>query len=111
MSFKIYKYPLRVQNEQTLELPRGAKMLSLQPQPQTDGQLHLCLWALVPTEAPMEERTFRVVETGQELSDDLIEKFTHLDTFQMMEPRHTEDGESVLKSIVHHVFVERAVLN
>lgn len=40
----IYKYPLQVTSEQTIDLPIGAKLLTVQTQNSTP-----CLWAMIRT--------------------------------------------------------------
>jgi hypothetical protein len=45
-------------------LPVGAKLLSVHAQGDD-----LCLWALVDTEAPLEDREFVIVGTGHEVHD------------------------------------------
>ena len=56
----IYKYPLQITGFQTLSLPQGAKLLSIQMQGAT-----CCLWALVDPEQPRVERRLRMVCTGE----------------------------------------------
>lgn len=55
----IWKFPLTVTDYQTLTMPEGAEILSVQDQ---DGAL--CLWALVDPQAPMVERLIEVFGTG-----------------------------------------------
>jgi hypothetical protein len=55
---KIYKYPLRPVEVQSVSMHPG-EILHVGEQ-----NNHACLWALVDTDAPMEERKFAVVPTG-----------------------------------------------
>ena len=55
----IFKYPLEVIDEQTIEMPSGAQILTVQMQ---RGLLYL--WALVPVAAPMMQR--RIITHGTE---------------------------------------------
>jgi hypothetical protein len=59
----IYKYPLQVQDEVAVALPRGAELLDVQAQDDTP-----CLWALVETEANTEQRVFCIFGTGHRIS-------------------------------------------
>jgi hypothetical protein len=72
---------------QTIEMPAGAKILSLQTQ-HNEPQI----WALVDTHAPKESRTFRAVPTGADFIDD---EMTYIGTFQI------NNG-----SLVFHIFEE-----
>ena len=84
---RIWKWTLAVTGLQTVAMPRGAQVLSVQMQggaPQ--------LWALVDEKAPTEPRTFATYGTG----DPMPEVANHgrfVDTYQM-------DGDS----LVFHVF-------
>lgn len=55
----IYKYALEITDEQTITLPVGFKVLTVQMQ---DGQLHL--WAMVSPKKPTITHTVFVVGTG-----------------------------------------------
>lgn len=60
----IYKYPLEVTDKQSLTLPDGAKILSVQMQGES-----LCLWAMVsPTIQAIETRTFWIYGTGHDVT-------------------------------------------
>lgn len=65
----IYKYALRVTDEQRVDLPRGAVVRLVAVQGNT-----LCLWAEVDPEAPLSPRTFRIHGTGHPIltTDDEI---------------------------------------
>ena len=55
----IWKYPLDITDEQTIEIPRTHKFLTVQTQ---DGQI--CLWALVNEDEPTIEKRIAVYGTG-----------------------------------------------
>lgn len=58
----IWRYPLNAYYEQTIEMPRNAKILAIQLQ---DGAP--VLWALVnPHSSLKDRRVFRSIETGAE---------------------------------------------
>lgn len=62
MSWRVFKYPLRVTDVQTVPLPVAARPLSVQIQRTTDD---LTLWALVSDAAPVVPREVYVVGTGR----------------------------------------------
>jgi hypothetical protein len=72
----IYKYCLELKNLQAVQIPRGAKLLSVQIQ-----RGNLCVWALVDPGMPTENRLISVHGTGHPLSDD--DHGTFLGTVQM----------------------------
>lgn len=55
----IFKYELRITDEQKIDLPKGAIILSVQMQGDT-----LCLWAMVDTDNKLESRSIAIIETG-----------------------------------------------
>ncbi len=59
----IWKYTLAVQDEQTISLPSGAQVLSVQ----TQGGV-VCLWAMVDPAMPKVERMVYVRGTGHPIS-------------------------------------------
>ena len=70
---KIYKYELSnllgdVRDRVEIQMPAGATVLHVNKQGTT-----LCLWAMVPDDAPMVKRTFLIKGTGHQfiLSDGL----------------------------------------
>lgn len=73
----IYKYPIKVTDEQTLKLPVNAKILTVQTQNDTP-----CIWALVDTsEAQTENVDIRVYGTGHTINDS--DNLDYIGTFQM----------------------------
>lgn len=61
---KIFKYPLKTKRQQVITLPIGAKILSIQNQKDI-----ATMWALVDTEAPVEDITIETYGTGEQLPD------------------------------------------
>lgn len=72
---RIYKYPLQLMDRQTLSMPDGAKILSIQAQ-----RDQVCLWAMVDENAQEIARTIAIYGTGQPIPD---EPGTYMQTFQM----------------------------
>jgi hypothetical protein len=58
----IWKFPFDVADEITIEMPKGAKVVHVGP----IWPMHN-LWAIVDTEAPLEERKFSIRGTGHPL--------------------------------------------
>jgi hypothetical protein len=65
----IFKYPVRIVDESTLEMPRGAKLLSVGVANDTE----VFLWALVDTEAKMAVRRLHVHGTGNPITAATVE--------------------------------------
>lgn len=81
----LYKYPLEVTDEQTIELPKGAEILCVQVQKEAP-----CIWAKVdPTPSIIEQVAIKTYGTG-ELFPDGEE---YIGTYQLYE------GD-----LVYHVF-------
>jgi len=90
---KVYKYRLEIKDEQTLELPEGAEILTVQ------SQLGMaCLWALVDPERKKEKRIFRIAGTGHPIDDN--KKYKYIDTFQLY------GGD-----LIFHVFENKGIAN
>lgn len=86
----IYKYPLEVTDRQAIEMPKGAKILSVQVQSRVP-----CLWALVDANTNESEKVIiRTVGTGHAVYDG-GRKLEYIGTYQLM------NG-----SAVFHVFNE-----
>lgn len=60
----IYKYGLQITDLQELEMPKHAKLLSVQFQGDT-----LCLWALVDNELPSSKKVIEIFCTGNPIVD------------------------------------------
>jgi hypothetical protein len=85
----VFKYPLPMRGN-PIQMPKGARVLSLQVQ-YGDPQL----WALVDPEAPEEPRQFRIFGTGHPMTITGGHTLEFIDTFQL-------DGGQ----LVFHVFEE-----
>lgn len=67
---RIWKYQMPVAEEFTLKLPKGAEIIRM------DGENgYLWCWAVVDTQAPLEERHFAAFKAGGEMPDDLSNHF------------------------------------
>lgn len=74
MRQSIWKFPLKIVDEQVLHLPIGAKALSVQVQNDIP-----CLWANVDTAAVKEERVVQIFGTGHDTTD----AGDYISTFQL----------------------------
>lgn len=69
---KVFKYGLSVADMQTVELPKGAKVLRVDTQ--SNGGENLFLWALVnPDEKETESVRIRCAGTGHPIEEENIE--------------------------------------
>jgi hypothetical protein len=84
----IWKYPVPASRRGAVEMPKGAKILTVQMQGDD-----VCMWAMVDPAAPLERRQFLVVGTGHDIPG--ADALTYLGTFQ------PDEGGSPL---VFHVF-------
>lgn len=75
---RIWKWKLRITDEQIVDLPIAAMILTAQMQ---EGEL--CLWALCSEDAPKEERRIRIYGTGHEIQRHSSMKY--ISTFQIPE--------------------------
>ena len=82
----IWKFPIPIHDVVTLRMPKGAEVLRVAAQGDQP-----CMWALVDTEAPKENRHFRFAGTGHPIDEKGRMKF--IDTFFM------RDG-----ALVFHIF-------
>ncbi|MDO8573013.1 MAG: hypothetical protein Q7S11_04630 [bacterium] len=71
----IWKFPLEVTDNQTVELPVGAKALSVQVQNEKP-----CLWAMVDTKTKIESRVIQIFGTGHPV----LNEGDYIGTFQML---------------------------
>lgn len=85
---RVYKYPVEITDVQTILLPIGAQILSVQEQ---DGRAYL--WAIVNPETDSEPRRFRLYGTGHNIETENLLKF--VGTFQLLGGR-----------LVFHLFEE-----
>lgn len=74
----IYKYDLQVTDHQVIQLPKGAKILTVQEQLQIP-----CIWALVDPIAQKEDVEVWTFGTGHEMTDSLSGKIKYLGTYQL----------------------------
>lgn len=74
----IWKFPIRIDDEQVIEMPEDAIILDIQMQGDTP-----CLWALVEPGNPVKERKILVAGTGHE-REDLAGPAIHIGSFQML---------------------------
>lgn len=72
----IYKYELKITDEQIVQLPFNAQILTVQMQ----GDM-CCLWALVEPMNELEERTIYIHGTGHPIKD--TKKYKYINTFQI----------------------------
>ena len=64
MALTVYKYPVPLEDEFTLDLPMAAKILTFQTQSNVP-----CVWALVDPDARPAERQFRLAGTGHPINE------------------------------------------
>ncbi len=88
MKGTIWKFPLKTVDEQTIEMPFEAQILSLKVQ---DGEP--CIWAFVDPSKPKVERKFDIFGTGHQIAYDTHTVVNHIGTYQL------EAG-----ALVFHVF-------
>ncbi len=74
----IHKYPVPMQDEFTLSMPRRSPLLCVQAQ---DDQPFV--WALVDTEFPYRERRFALRGTGHPAPEDTGSTWEYVGTFQL----------------------------
>jgi hypothetical protein len=105
--FKIFKYEFTGEEVQEIELPQAAQILNLDFQSTPDGGVRLFMWAMVLPDQPIVKRRVVALATGEDVPDEIVERFSHLKTFQMFAPRQDEKGKLFPKAIVMHYFIER----
>lgn len=86
---RIWKWTLATTDRQALQMPKGAKILSVQTQGMSGENAQL--WALCDERAPKETRQFAIHGTDNPMPD--IDPTTYIGTYQLM------DGK-----LVFHVF-------
>jgi hypothetical protein len=84
----IWKYTLDVVDVQTIKIPKGAEILTVQMQDSFP-----CLWVLVDPTAHLESRIFEIFGTGNPITSDMGTSRKYIATFQLNEGR-----------LVFHVF-------
>ena len=73
----IYKYEIELVDNQSIEMPKGAEVLSVQVQNNKP-----CLWAIVETERPTERKLFKIAGTGNPF-DTNLHRYKCIGTFQL----------------------------
>lgn len=74
----IWKYQITTKDEQTIAMPGGAELLTIQMQFD-----NLCVWALVDPDKPTKERTIRIFGTGHPIDADELRVMRYLGTYQL----------------------------
>jgi hypothetical protein len=92
MTTKIFKYQLKLKDEQTVAMPGPARILSVQMQNDK-----VQMWAVVTPGAPLMEVPVKIVETGKPIDD--LDGWTFIGTVQMYRLETPEPA-------VWHVFVK-----
>jgi len=81
----IYKYPLEITEEQTIELPTEVDILSVVSQRILDGEVeNLVLYALVNTNRKFEKQLIdiKIIGTGHKIDINDLDGYTFLNTVQ-----------------------------
>lgn len=65
---KVFKYPLEITDEQVVEMPEGAKIISVQTQ-----NNQVCLWAIVTPHNQLIKRGIRIYGTGHPIDRENLE--------------------------------------
>ena len=82
---KVYKYAIKHQSTQRVEMPIGAEILSVQVQ-NNDAYVY----ALVnPDEPTTEDRFFRTYATGGNIPAEIGFELKYIGTFMLNDPEHT----------------------
>ena len=76
--FAVFKYPIIPSDWITIELPRDAKVLTVQVQ-----RTGAYLWVLVDPSAPLEPRHFRLAGTGHPITVEQAADLIYVGTFQL----------------------------
>ena len=78
MKKTIWKFELETTDKQTLKMPVGAKILTVQTQNEKP-----CLWALVDPNAEKEDRFIEVFGTGHPIGCDMGVDRKYISTYQL----------------------------
>ena len=84
----IYKYPITVQDDISIEMPQGAKVLTVQMQRGIP-----CVWAIVDPDNEPAAKYFRLAGTGHPITERVSRLLRHIGSFQM-------EGET----LIFHLF-------
>lgn len=85
----IYKYSISIANHYTIAMPKGAQILTVQVQ---NGDPFI--YALVDPNQPKHEQAFMVFDTGQSISDDILNTYAYIGMFRF-------------NILVYHLFSEK----
>jgi hypothetical protein len=88
MNKMVYKYQLNTTNNQSVWLPKGAEILTVQTQNNIPY-----IWVLIDTSQPMEERRFEIFGTGASIHYDMGTDRKYIRTYQLYS-----------KNLVFHLF-------
>ena len=80
MKKNIWKYEIKITDDQSIKMPKGAEILTVQTQ---DG--NPCIWALVDPEADLEYRMIEVFGTGHPIHYDMGIDRKYIGTIQIVE--------------------------
>ena len=72
----VWKYGVDITDVFVRKIPQAAKILDVQVQAG-----NVCMWVMVDTDMPEEERTFRVVGTGHPI--EITARLDYIGTFQL----------------------------
>ena len=78
MEKTIWKFELKIMDEQLIHMPKGADLLSVQTQNGIP-----CMWVLVDPNNDTEDRYFEVFGTGHKVHCDMGVEREYVGTFQM----------------------------
>jgi len=79
---KIFKYYIETTDETTISLPKGARILTAQVHPVSNG---IYIWALVdPDEEEIEDRTIQIYGTGHSIPEHYYpDQLIYINTVQL----------------------------
>jgi hypothetical protein len=75
----IFKYEIEARDHQSVEMPAGAQILSVQVQRDVP-----CIWAIVDPANPVESRSFEVFGTGHPFPACIGSGREYIGTFQLL---------------------------
>jgi hypothetical protein len=73
----IWKFNLATTDKQTIQMPKGARILCLQMQ-----NAKATMWAIVDDTKPLTNRVFVTVGTGRPIADTFLESSYYVGTYQ-----------------------------
>lgn len=77
VTYTIWKFPLKITGVQAVEMPKGAKILTVQMQHD-----EMCIWAIVNPDVEKQKRLFRVIGTGHPIESKGIEALEYIGSVQ-----------------------------